>query len=98
MANKDELVAFLDRRVFDPILKAGPSGRSEHEKRELEDVRNRTRTEQERYHHYPSAQKVVEMYRSDLNSEKARKVNAELKRLNLPILADVEEEFMKLAG
>lgn len=98
MANKSELVEFLDRRVFDPILNAKSSGRSEHEKAELEDVQKRTRTEQERYHHYPSAEKVVEMYRDDLSSEKAREVNAKLKRLKLPILADVKDEFMKLAG
>lgn len=98
MANKSELVSFLDRRVFDPILKASSSGRSDHEKRELEDVQRRTRTEQDRYHHYESAEKVIEMYKDDLSSEKAREVNAKLQRLKLPILADVKEEFLKMAG
>lgn len=98
MANKSELVEFLDRRVFNPILKASGSGRSEHEKEELEDVQRRTRTEQERYHHYESVDKVVEMYKDDLSSDKARAVNAKLKRLHLPILADVKDEFLKMAG
>lgn len=98
MANKSELVEFLDRRVFNPILKANASGRSEHERKELEDVQDRTRTEQDRYHHYPSAEKVVEMYKSDLSSENAREVNAKLKRLDLPILADVKDELLKLAS
>ena len=98
MANQSELVEFLDRKVFDPILKASGSGRSEHEKKELEEVQQKTRTEKDRYHHYSSAEKVVEMYKSDLHSEKARDVNAKLRRLNLPILADVEEEMMKKAG
>lgn len=98
MANKTELVEFLNRRVFDPILRAGTSGRSEHEKKELEEVQEKTRTEQQRFRDYPSAEKVVEMYRSDLHSENAKPVNAKLKRLDLPILADVEDEFMKLAG
>jgi hypothetical protein len=98
MANKAELVEFLDRRVFSPILRASASGRTEHEKRELDDVQERTRTEQGRYHHYESAQKLVEMYKSDLSSENAREVNAKLKRLNLPILADVKDEFLKLAS
>ena len=98
MANKSELVEFLDRRVFNPILRADGSGRSEHEKKELEEVQEKTRTEQERYHGYPSAAKLVEMYRSDLSSENAKSVNAKLKRLKLPILADVKDDFMKLAG
>lgn len=38
------------------------------------------------------------MYKSDLSSENAREVNAKLKRLNLPILADVKDEFLKLAS
>ncbi|KAA6464533.1 hypothetical protein DYQ86_00745 [Acidobacteria bacterium AB60] len=97
MANKSELVEFLDRRVFDPILHASSEGRTEHERNELEDVQRRTRTEQERYHHYPSAEKVIEMYKDDLGSEKARPVNAKLRRLRLPTLPDVKEEFERLA-
>ena len=98
MASKEELVRFLDQHVFNLILHARAKGRDGREQTELEDVQKRTRTEQDRYHHYPSAEKVVEMYKSDLSSENARKVNAELKRLGLPILADVKDEFEKLAG
>lgn len=98
MANKEELVRFLDHKVFEPILKASPEGRSDSEKRDLEEVQDKTRTEQDRFHHYPSAEKVMQMYQDDLSSEPARKVNAKLKRLNLPILADVEDEFKKLAS
>jgi hypothetical protein len=84
--------------VFDPILRATDSGGSEHEKKELKEVQDKTQTEKERYHDYPSAEKVVEMYRSDLSSDNAREVNAKLKRLNLPMLADVKDEFLELAG
>jgi hypothetical protein len=98
MANKTELVTFLDQRVFDPILHASGSDRSEHEQGELEDVQEKTKTEKDRYHHYESAEKVVEMYKDDLSSSKAREVNAKLQRLKLPILADVKEEFLKMAG
>lgn len=98
MANKSELIRFLDRRVFDPILHVRPNKYSEVERRDLEDVQKRTRTEQERYHHYPSAEKIREMYLGDLSSENARPVNSKLKKLKLPILADVKEEFLKLAG
>jgi hypothetical protein len=95
MASKQELVHFLDQHVFNPILRAHMDGNFDNE---LEDVQRRTRSEQERYHHYKSAEQVVRMYKDDLSSEKARMVNAELKRLRLPILEDVREEFLKLAG
>lgn len=61
-------------------------------------MQGRTRTEQDRYHHYESAEKVIQMYKDDLSSAKAREVNAKLKRLNLPILADVKDEFLKMAS
>jgi hypothetical protein len=38
------------------------------------------------------------MYKADLSSGRAHTVNATLKRLKLPILADVKDEFEKLAG
>ena len=97
MADKQELTRFLDRHIFEPILRADASHYSEHDRELLADVQKRTRTEQERFHNYPSAQKLIEMYKDDLHSEKAHKVNAELKRLKLPILADVKDEFLKLA-
>lgn len=98
MANKSQLIHFLDQHIFNPILHAKPDGYSRHEQEELKDVQRRTTAEQERFHHYPSAQEVVAMYKDDLSSEKAKPVNAKLKRLKLPILADVKDEFLKLAG
>ncbi len=38
------------------------------------------------------------MYKDNLHSEKARKVDAELKRLKLLLLADVKDDSLKLAG
>ncbi len=96
MASKTELLHFLDQHVFNPILHA--SRRSGHEQGELEDVQRRTRDEQQRFRDYPTAEKVVEMYKDDLHSAKAKPVDARLKRLNLPLLADVKEEFLRLAG
>ncbi len=98
MANKAELTRFLDRHVFEPILKADPSNYTGRERDKLADVQKRTRSEQERFHNYPSTEEFVRMYKDDLHSEKAKKVNAELQRLKLPLLADVKEEFLKLAG
>ncbi len=98
MANKQELERFLDQHVFDPILKASPDKYSESERKELEDVQNRTRTEKERYHNYSSADELIRMYKDDLHSEKAKPVNQKLKRLGLPQLADVRDEFERKAA
>lgn len=46
---------------------------------------------------YGSAGKVYEMYRNDLTSEPAKRVSRESRRLNLPTLEDVKDEFTELA-
>ena len=97
MANKQELVHFLDRHVFDPILHASPDKYSEADQRKLKDVQDRTRSEKDRFHHYRSAKEVLDNYKSDLHSATAKRVNAELEKLKLPTLPSVEDDFLKLA-
>jgi len=98
MANKQELLHFLDQHVFNPILKASPKGKSDAEQRKLKDVQDKTRSEQERFHHYSSAREILDNYKSDLHSKAAHRVNKELEALNLPALPSVKEEFLKLTG
>lgn len=98
MASKSDLLSFLDKHVFHPILNAKKDHLSGRERQELEDVQRRTEAEKARFHGYDSLERVVAMYKDDLHSEKARPVNARLKDLRLPTLADVREEFLKLAG
>jgi hypothetical protein len=98
MANKQQLIHFLDQHVFNPILKASPKGESDAEKRKLKDVQDKTRSEQDRFHHYSSAREIIDNYKSDLHSKAAHKVNQELEALHLPTLPSVKDEFLKLAG
>jgi hypothetical protein len=98
LANKQELVRFLEERVFNPILEASDANLSEADKRKLRDVQDRTRSEKDRFHHYPSAGEVVDNYKSDLHSATAKRVNRELEALKLPTLPSVEREFLDLAG
>ena len=98
MASKDELVNFLDHKVFDPILNASPDKYSGARRDDLSYVQDRTKSEKERYHNYGSADEVVRMYKDDLSSENAKSVNSKLKELGLPQLADVKDEFEKKAG
>ncbi len=98
MANKEELVRFLDEHVFDRILKAREEQYSPSERDDLEYVQKKTETEKQRYHQYSSADEVIRMYQDDLHSDKAESVNSKLKKLGLPRLADVRDQFEKRAA
>ena len=97
MANKTDLLRFLDSKVFNPILKADAGGYGEADKKKLRDVQDRTKSEKERFHHYRSAQEVIENYKSDLHSSTAKRVNKELEKLKLPTLPSIRNEFLKKA-
>ena len=98
MANKQDLLHFLDRHVFDPILHASADKYSDADRRKLEDVQTRTRSEKERFRGYTSAKEVVENYKRDLHSAAAKHVNSELEHLKLPTLPSVKDDFLKEAG
>jgi hypothetical protein len=94
---KDELVAFLDRKAFDPVLHAKPSDVPQGKRAAPEDVQRATEAERERYHRYGSADEVIRMFEDDLNSEPAKKVHRKLSELGLPTLNDLRAEFEALA-
>ena len=98
MASKADLLSFLDKRVFHPILNAKEDRFSTRQREDLQDLKRKTEEEKARFHGYDSAERVVAMYKSDLSSESARPVNARLLDLGLPRLVDVKDEFLKMAG
>jgi hypothetical protein len=98
MANKQELVHFLERKVFDPILRAKPEDYNANERKALEHVRKATEAEKDRYRHYGSADEVILNFKRDLHSPAAKKIDSELSRLKLPSLPEVKDEFLKLAN
>jgi hypothetical protein len=98
MANKTELLNFLDKHVFHPILNAKEGKYGTRQREQLQDLKKRTEAEKARFHGYDSAERIVAMYKDDLSSEAAKPVNAMLKDLGLPRLVDVREEFLRLAG
>lgn len=93
-----KLLDFLDRKAFDPVLRARPDKYSDDERAKLEQVKEATRKERERYHHYGSARKIVEMFKDDLSSAPAKKVHGELRRLRLPTFGELRDEFDDLAA
>jgi len=98
MANKQDLLRFLDSQVFDPILHRSPSGYSRADQEKLKDVQRRTESEKERFRNYSSAEEIVMNFKRDLHARAAKKVDAELEHLKLPTLPSVRDEFLKQAG
>ncbi len=98
MASKQDLLHFLDKRVFDPILHASPEHYGQPDQKKLKDVQDRTQSEKERFSHYGSAGEIIENYKRDLHSPTAKRVNAELEHLKLPTLPSVKDEFLKYVG
>lgn len=96
--SKDRLVSFLDRKVFDPVLKkSADEYNSDTDKRKFEEVKKATEKEKERFHkNYSSAKEVRENFIRDLSSEPAKKIHQKEKDLNLPTLPDVKDEFLEL--
>jgi len=94
---KQKLVDYLERHAFDPILHADPDRYSGNDRDKLKDVQRATEAEVERYRHYGSAKDVVDNFKDDLTSDEARKIDRELKALDLPRLSDVRDGFEKLA-
>ncbi|XYI02652.1 hypothetical protein ACMHYB_24015 [Sorangium sp. So ce1128] len=96
--SRDALIQFLDRRAFEPVLRASSGDYASDADRELlEDVQRRTATEQKRYREsYQTGEEVRTNFLRDLSSEPARKVHAELRRLRLPALPELKDEFLTL--
>jgi hypothetical protein len=94
---REELLAFLDRRAFNPILRSSPDDYPEAARHKLEDVKGRTQQELRRYHQkYRSASEVRRRFLEGVTSRAAAKVNADLRTLRLPRLPDLKDEFLAL--
>lgn len=94
---KEQLLALVERKAFDPVLSASQPKHSHTDRRRLADVQRQTRTEVERYRHYASARELLTNFKRDLSSAAAQKVHAELRSLGLPTIEDIREEFEERA-
>lgn len=94
---KQRLLDVLDRKAFDPVINADPGDYATDEREQLRDVQETTRSTKQSYHEYGSADKVRQMFRDDLSSDSARKVQRQIGSLGLPTLQDVKDEFERVA-
>ena len=91
--NKEKLLRFLERRAWNPILKA-PAKQGDDR---LERVQRKTEDQRERYRSYSSAGEVLKRFKEDLHSRAAANTNTDLKALKLPAQPDIAGEFFALA-
>ena len=85
-----DLVEFLLHKAFYPVLMAKPDG---HDRAKMEHVQKATQAEIDRFRSYRSAEEVITNFKRDLSSTPAKKIHAELKALNLPVINDFSDEF-----
>lgn len=94
---REELLKFIDKNVFDPILKASLKKFSEKDQEKLKDIQRKTENEKKQFHdEYKTAEEVKKNYLSDVRSKAAVKINKELEHLDLPTLPEKKDEFMEL--
>jgi len=95
--HKQKLIQFLERRVWNPVLRASSGRRSESERKRLERVQRKTETQRERYRGYANAGEVRQEFDDDLRSQPAKRVASDLERLGLPTQREVADDFFALA-
>jgi hypothetical protein len=96
--SKRELLQLVERKAFDPVMRAKPDGRKEAERKKLERVQKATKAEIERYRRYGSAHELVANFKRDLASPAAKKIHAKLRSLDLPTIEDIRDEFERKAS
>jgi len=93
-----ELLEFLDRKAFDPILEAFPGMySSERDRQILGEVQREIRIERDRFHNeFLTAVEVRNNYLRDVYLERTGKIGRELEDLELPRFTTIERDFLQL--
>ncbi|CAA9483592.1 MAG: hypothetical protein AVDCRST_MAG96-1138 [uncultured Segetibacter sp.] len=94
--NRQQLIDFINKNAFDPIIKAKPE-KFKEDREALEDLQRKTQNEKKQFsEEYSTAEEVKKNYLSNVRSKAAAKVNAQLEKLGLPTLPQHKDEFMEL--
>ncbi|KMQ51776.1 hypothetical protein CHISP_1272 [Chitinispirillum alkaliphilum] len=95
---KQQLLDFLDSKIFDPVLEALPEQYStEREKKMLIDVQEIARYEKDHYHfQLMSAKEIKEEYLKEVSRDGGGRISRELEDLELPKLHLFREQFLDL--
>ncbi len=97
---REELLKFLDEKLFDPVLHATASGyKSEDLKKKLHEVKKYVEKEKHRFHdqsRYPAVSDIKKDVVFALGSKTGRKMDHDLGELDLPSMSDIKDGFLKL--
>ena len=94
---RQQLLDFLEKKAFQPVMRAKPEKYPENKRDKLEDVQRSTEKEIERFRGYRSADDLITNFKRDLESAPAKKVHRTLHELGLPTLPELREDFEALA-
>jgi len=95
--NRQQLVDFINKKLFDPILKAKPDKLKEEDKKILEDIQRKTEDEKRKFNEvYTTAKEVKENYLDNVRSKPAAKLNDQLEKFKLPTMPQHKDEFLEL--
>jgi hypothetical protein len=94
---REQLVRFLDQRVFNEVLGAKDERPGEGETQMLVDAKRRAEADKKRFHHdYPTAEELVKNYLYDLSSDTGKQKSRDLEALGLPSLSGIRYDFLRL--
>lgn len=95
---KANLLSFLDRRAFAPILEADPAQYAGSDRELLLELQSRVRLAYNRYHdsQLATAEAIYAQFLEDLCAAEQRNLQRTLDRLRLPALPDIKGEFLGL--
>ncbi|MDA8387233.1 MAG: hypothetical protein M0Z58_01050 [Nitrospiraceae bacterium] len=97
---REQLIEFLDEKLFDPILRASPDDyESQDSRKKLHDVKKHIEKEKLRFRDrdaYPAAADIKKSILLDLQSKTGEKMGHDLDQLDLPRLTGIKDEFLKL--
>ena len=96
--HKADLLSFLDRRAFTPILEADPAEYPEQDRQLLLDLQSRARLGRDRYYSsdISTAEQICAQFLHDLCTAEQRNLDRTLDRLRLPALPEIKGEFLAL--
>ena len=95
---KKQLLDFINKKAFDPILKTKPEKFKDKDREAFEEVRRKTENEKKNFEEYGSADEIKKNYLSNVRSKAAKKVNDQLEKLGLPTMPEHKDEFMELCN
>jgi hypothetical protein len=94
---REQLMSFINKKAFDPIINASADKYDEKDRGTLEDIQRKTENEKKQFEkEFTTAEKVKDGFLSDVRSKSAVRLNHALEHLKLPTLPSIKDEFMEL--